>query len=480
MRLRFFGGVGEIGGNKILLESREGRVFLDFGVSFASKRRFFGGYLRPRSLNLLHTYISSGIIPRLKGIYREDLLRIDSRAAQALERAEEIMLDGCVVSHSHIDHYGHVSLLSPSIPIYLGETAKLLIEHRERTGSVKGVEAQATHYKDLVNGEKTGRSLRTFRTGDLFEAGGMRFKPVHIDHSIPASYGFVIEVPEGTLAYTGDFRMHGPKAEFTWDFIEAARGVDALLVEGTRIKEEEAIREEEVAHELAEWIAEAEGKLVAVMVSEMDFDRMKSVIWASRRNERKLVLPARLMKMLELLREAANIDVPDLRGEAAVYLERRGGGSYDIKRDYRGWLRKALLRFRDSGTELMRSSDVSREQDKCVFVLTKPESILELVEIRPEPGSLLILSTSEPHNEEQEMEREKLLNWANLLDMHVKSGHASGHAECRSILRLIEEIAPRYVIPIHTENAEVFADLIPKHVPRVKVLQPVSGGIRIP
>jgi len=32
--LTFYGGVNEIGGNKVLLEDRKVRVFLDFGQSF--------------------------------------------------------------------------------------------------------------------------------------------------------------------------------------------------------------------------------------------------------------------------------------------------------------------------------------------------------------------------------------------------------------------------------------------------------------
>ena len=32
--LTFYGGVNEIGGNKILLEDQDTRLFLDFGMSF--------------------------------------------------------------------------------------------------------------------------------------------------------------------------------------------------------------------------------------------------------------------------------------------------------------------------------------------------------------------------------------------------------------------------------------------------------------
>ena len=34
MKLSFYGGAGEIGGNKILLEADNTRIFLDFGMSY--------------------------------------------------------------------------------------------------------------------------------------------------------------------------------------------------------------------------------------------------------------------------------------------------------------------------------------------------------------------------------------------------------------------------------------------------------------
>lgn len=34
MKLIFYGGVNEIGGNKILLEDKDAKIFLDFGMSF--------------------------------------------------------------------------------------------------------------------------------------------------------------------------------------------------------------------------------------------------------------------------------------------------------------------------------------------------------------------------------------------------------------------------------------------------------------
>jgi len=48
--LTFYGGVDEIGGNKILLRDRDTKVFFDFGMSFAMKKKFYSPpFLSPRS-----------------------------------------------------------------------------------------------------------------------------------------------------------------------------------------------------------------------------------------------------------------------------------------------------------------------------------------------------------------------------------------------------------------------------------------------
>jgi ribonuclease J len=51
VKLRFYGGVNEIGGNKILLEDGKTRIFLDFGKSFAFGTDYFTGWLEPRTVN---------------------------------------------------------------------------------------------------------------------------------------------------------------------------------------------------------------------------------------------------------------------------------------------------------------------------------------------------------------------------------------------------------------------------------------------
>jgi ribonuclease J len=52
--LTFYDGVGEIGGNKILLADNENHIFLDFGTNFGKERKYYvPPYLQPRNENLL-------------------------------------------------------------------------------------------------------------------------------------------------------------------------------------------------------------------------------------------------------------------------------------------------------------------------------------------------------------------------------------------------------------------------------------------
>jgi hypothetical protein len=69
--LTFYGGVNEIGGNKILLQDNGTKIFLDFGMLFALKKQYYSlPFLSPRSEKSLQEL---GILPRLEGFYSFDI-----------------------------------------------------------------------------------------------------------------------------------------------------------------------------------------------------------------------------------------------------------------------------------------------------------------------------------------------------------------------------------------------------------------------
>ena len=66
--LTFYGGLSEIGGNKILLEDKGTRVLLDFGKSFATRSKYFDWTERPRQANGIGDFLALGILPTITGI----------------------------------------------------------------------------------------------------------------------------------------------------------------------------------------------------------------------------------------------------------------------------------------------------------------------------------------------------------------------------------------------------------------------------
>jgi ribonuclease J len=74
VKLTFYGGVNEIGGNKILLQDKKTRVLFDFGQSFTFGSEFFTSWLQPRGLNGLGDYFEFKLLPKISGLYFKEML----------------------------------------------------------------------------------------------------------------------------------------------------------------------------------------------------------------------------------------------------------------------------------------------------------------------------------------------------------------------------------------------------------------------
>ena len=127
--LTFYGGVKEIGGNKILLDAGSTRLFLDFGLSFDRKGDFYEEFLQPRTNNGLRDLMALGLVPKIDGIYRGDLLKIAGiedilgeigcgdnsfwigevkSYDQVTEEKGKPFIQGVLISHGHMDHFQHI------------------------------------------------------------------------------------------------------------------------------------------------------------------------------------------------------------------------------------------------------------------------------------------------------------------------------------------------------------------------------------
>jgi ribonuclease J len=434
VKLRFYGGVNEIGGNKILLEDGKTRVFFDFGQSFTFGANYFTGWLTPRAVNGLGDYFAFGLLPRISGLYSRDML-----ASTSLPYAEPLV-DAVFLSHAHFDHIAHIQFLDPKIPIFIGVGTKLLMESMEETS---GFCRYGEH------------ECRKFRTGHRVKVDGVTVEPVHVDHSIPAAYGFVIHTSEGAVVYTGDLRMHGPRKDLTADFMEKARECKpvALICEGTRMVEKEKRKnysESQVTRLSNEVVSSSAGKMVFAMRYSRDLDRFRSFYRVAKKNDRKIVVSPKTAYLLSKLLDDEHLDLPNPLTDTGilVYYKRKKSGDFD-ERDYYAWERK----FMD---KMVTHEFVHKNQDKLLMDLDFYQ-FAELIDIKPKPGSQFIHSMSEPFSEE-DIEDQVMHNWINHFKMHFHQLHASGHLNKDQLVDLINYIQPRKVFPVHTENQQLFKE----------------------
>ncbi len=434
------GGVGEIGGNKFLIRDGDTRILLDFGVSYADRRRFYSEpLLSPRDEKELFEF---GMLPKLQGLYKFE--------------ESEPSIQGVFLSHSHGDHSACISFLNRKIPVYCGETTATIIRALYETRT-KSLEADIS-----------GLRFETFRTGSKIRLGSIEVEPIHVDHSVPAAYGFIVHTSEGTLVYTGDLRVHGPKSRMTDDFIEHARQAkaDALLAEGTNLIGATLTTEAEVQSKISS-VIQASSKLVLADFSNVDVDRFRTFYNVAKENGRTLAISLRQAHLLSKLAAEGRIDIPDVAHDENVVVYQRS------KKRYYEW-EKNVLSFQN----VVEASDIKNMQSKTVLV-SSASSFKELIDIRPEPGSCFILSISEPFNEEQEFEFERVVNWLDHFGLPMYHVHCSGHIMPDQLKSAIARISPKTVYPIHTDHPELYAKFISGvasvTVPQKNVTYPVRS-----
>jgi len=430
----FYGGVGEIGGNKILVEDRGTRVMLDFGMSYSDRRRFFADpILSPGDERDL---LEFGILPNVKGIYEFE----DSTPS----------LDAVFLSHAHGDHWGYISFLKRVIPIYCGETCARILESMSST--------KVRHFESDIRGLR----FETFRTGKTLKVGSIDVTPCHVDHSIPGAYGFVVRTSKGTLAYTADFRAHGTKPQLTTDFLNLAAksDPDILLAEGTNILGGEVTSEAEVAAKLNYLVANTDN-LALANFSNVDVDRIRTFFEVARQNDRVLTISLKQAYLLNQLASDPKLNLPNaLRGGGGVAVFRRA------KKRYYDWEEEVMDKARTIDSEELR-----KDQGNFVVAFSMPD-FKELVDIRPDAGSMFVLSTSEPFNEEQEFEFERLKNWLDHFGLPMYHVHCSGHIMPSELKTSIEQIHPRRLFPIHTEYPGLYGKYLSDSA---KVETPLKG-----
>ncbi|MCD6523042.1 MAG: MBL fold metallo-hydrolase [Candidatus Diapherotrites archaeon] len=438
--ITIYGGKKEIGGNKVLLEGRDAKLWLDFGVGYASRSKYFEEFVNPRPANRIGDFIEMGLAPNLKGLYREDLIG----------RREEVEYDGVFISHAHMDHCAYVSFLNPEIPVYMSEVTKLVLEAVKEAGK-RDIELEILAFKERPikkGAEEIERDIRIFKSGKRKRIGEFEVTPVNVDHSVPGAHGFVVDGPEGRVVYSGDLRMHGRGREKTEEFVEKAEGADVLVLEGTRVEEKRSRLEEDVERDVVKWVKEHSG-LVLVDFNFKDVDRLKTFLKASEESDRIFVIPFKEAVLVKHL--SKKLKIPSL-DNFVLFKPKRRSGMFE-ERDYRGVEKEYYEKY-----ESWTYKDVM-ENEKKVMLFLSYYAFPNLIDLKPK-NALFIHSLSEAFNEEMEISKRRMMNWLKHFGIEYRHSHCSGHASGSELRDIAKGINPKRVIPIHTEHPRKLTRLV--------------------
>ena len=467
----FHAGVGEIGGNQFLVEDKDTRILMDFGMSFSAEKRYFSEFLHARSSSVLKDMFKLGLLPDIKGLYREDHLRHD------LGRMEEAGIDAILLTHAHVDHCGYLSYVRPDIPVYCSPEARAIMKcfddttDRSQYTMIKPKFLVGTTSKGLPKRitsrdeeGKIDRKLVMIEPYKKIKIGSITALPLPVDHSISGVYAFQLETSSGIICNTADLRFHGRRSGQTEQFVEksASAGVELLLCEGTRIDSEHTDTEERVEENIFK-VTEGAAGLVVCNYPIRDLDRMLSFYNVAKKTGRRLVVDAKEAYLLELFKSVPGSIYPTADDPLISIYKNQGSwalvgreADYDERIVSQEYISPWIKRMFDEHDNIVDYRDI-RASPASYMLYCNDWKIQELVDIEPREDTEYIRSMTEPFDHDMEMSDGRIMNWlARLGILHSEEKwrrfHVSGHGDRTQLERIATGISSSTLVPIHTEN----------------------------
>lgn len=399
MRAKIHRGAHEIGGSCVELEAEGQRLVLDIGTPLTTD------------------FDEEVALPAVPGLGGGD----DS-------------LLGIVISHSHLDHYGLLDGVAPSVPAFIGEAAARVLK-------------EASFFSPAGLKRSWGGYLVDRQSLDL---GPFRVTPYLVDHSAFDAYALLVEADGKRLFYSGDLRAHGTDPEvFERLLADVPRDIDSLLLEGTRVGRGEGVSaptERDVERQLAEIFDRTEG-LALVVYSAQNVERLITLYWAVLNSpDRQLGLDPYVQAVVE----ATGRDDLPRAGHPRTFLYAPQSQRVRIKEA------KEFERVDAHRRHRLYPNDLNAHRSELVLTF-RPSMARELERADCLEGARLVWSMWPGYLEEERTR--PFLEFLDRHDIELTVVHASGHAAVADLQRLAEGLAPKRIVPIHTAAPERFPDL---------------------
>lgn len=410
-------GAKEIGGTLIDLQSENSRIILDIGFPL-----FLDGNVVEKKLKQKTTQelLELGVLPKISGLYSWEKPKVDA----------------VLISHAHLDHYGLLNFVHPEIPIYMSTATREIINFKNR----------------YVGNNAVASEVRTFQMYEPFVVCDFRVMPFLMDHSAFDAAAFEINAHGKTLVYTGDFRCHGRKSVCLERFIKSVKkNSDLLLIEGTLMGRQDKISmtEQELESRLVESSRNCTGAIL-FQSSSQNIDRLVSFYRASKKLGRLFVIDLYTANVLDMLSQINHSRLP-----------RPSSKFPNLKVFYPHSQTKYI--YKTIGEEYAKrfssyyiSKDELKKNQGRVFMLARPSMVKDIEKIGFQDGLFIYSLWSGYREGESQKKFESVLS---RLGFQWISLHTSGHADVDDLKRVIEELMPKRIVPIHTNQPEDFEHL---------------------
>ncbi|HET8613889.1 MAG TPA: MBL fold metallo-hydrolase [Actinomycetales bacterium] len=435
--LTFLGGTHTVGGVQIVARTDQAALVFDLGVvgnpGVVRETALFHELMSPRASSPLADYLRAGMAPLLEGVYDDAQLPAGvARLTEAMRRpghalaGREVLdltgLDSAVfVSHLHDDHAGLARFVAPGVPLLMSEVSSRLLPALVEAG-------------ELVQGPATPQPLRPAEPRSL---GDLLVEAVPVDHDVVGASGLLVTTPDGTFAYTGDWRGHGAHPERMMAFAERCRGVDVLMTDAsctghTAEQVAHQVRETDVAPWFADVLRRTSGTAY-LAVHPRNLERHEQLRQVTVAAGRRVVLDPVVARLWT--RALA---------ERAVDGSLDGVSVWDVGDD----------RPVPSGLPRVTPSDIAAARD--AFVAHLPTRLRPLLlDAGAGPGDTFVHLNGHPFGSADPHWR-VLHTWTRLLGLKLEVLSSHGHALPDDLAAFVDAVRPGSVVPVHTNAPDRF------------------------
>lgn len=323
------------------------------------------------------------------------------------------------ISHYHSDHIGLLDYIIKAIPIYMGEKAYQIVK-------------AANDYRGI----QCGFSPEFLYEDKPILVNDIKITPILCDHSAFDSYMFLIEADEKKVLYTGDFRSNG-RLDYD-NLLLKIPVVDALIIEGTTLSRDDVIQniKEETLEDIAINALTKHSGPAFVMMSAMNIDRLITISNVAKQTGRIFLEDIYTAKIAKASEETALIHDKNTK----VFMT-GGDKQYQM-----------LSEFDDIK---IGKNAIAKEQFLMCVRPSMKNYLSKLNEICSFEDGVLFYGMWKGY-----LERDDMTDFVDFMkskgvNLHIL--HTSGHADAMTIENLIEDVSPKAIIPVHTENAEWFS-----------------------